>query len=446
MALSFGTVAAFAQRRTVPPTTGGKPYGPIKLQSIDTHGMVALKAQNHLSSAMNLKLVKEKSSAGGTFGNAGIKNGTVDTIPYFNSWFITGTRNSIYTYSMVGHSPKLGGTTGINNQIIPLVTVLETGGVPVAVFDPTVPNDPQGSDIDLLKQSPIYDATTTYPGNGGSLPPDTGQMIDTNQRAEFTGVRTADWHTPLNPPINSGIVWIQFLESNNGDWTTACCDSHGNPFPVVNINVLSANFSFILSVESPANSTLPIIVTDFVTAFDPASGGCCIIGFHTAQPGVANPAGILVWTWASFLPQSNDPFAPGFADVSAFTHEIAELYNDPFVNTAVSPWVDGSVSFAQGNLETGDVIEAMAPADAIFNVPLVTAGGPYTYSLQNEALLQWFVRNPLGPVTGPGPGVYSWPNTNTLNNGHNPAGPCGPNPGCWVYGEGSGGFFFGPPF
>jgi hypothetical protein len=110
------------------------------------------------------------------------------------------------------------------------------------------------------------------------------------------------------------------------------------------------------------------------------------------------------------------------------------LYNDPFVNTLVSPWVDGSVSFAQANLETGDAVEAMADVDAIYHVPL----GGFTYHVQNEALLQWFTRNPGAPAVGPGPGVYSWPNTNTLNNGHNPAG--------WVYGEGPAGFFFGPPF
>jgi hypothetical protein len=117
------------------------------------------------------------------------------------------------------------------------------------------------------------------------------------------------------------------------------------------------------------------------------------------------------------------------------SHETSELYHDPFVNTLVSPWIDGSATFAQGNLETGDVIEAMHDADSDYHVQLTTTGGPYTYHTQNEALLPWFTRNPEGPPVGPGPGVYSWPDTNTLNNGH----PC--NTQTFVYGEGPGGFY-----
>jgi len=69
-----------------------------------------------------------------------------------------------------------GGTTGINNQLIPLVTVLQTGGVTVAVYNPTVNNDPQGTDMKLVAQSPLYDATTTYPGP----PAETGQFNDSH--------------------------------------------------------------------------------------------------------------------------------------------------------------------------------------------------------------------------------------------------------------------------
>ncbi len=85
-------------------------------------------------------------------------------------------------------------------------------------------------------------------------------------------------------------------------------------------------------------------------------------------------------------------------------------------------------------METRDVIERMADVDSDFHVPLNTTGGAYTYHTQNEALLQWFTRNPTAPQTGPG--VYSWPNTNTLNNGH----PC--NTQAFIYGEGPGGFLF----
>jgi hypothetical protein len=146
-----------------------------------------------------------------------------------------------------------------------------------------------------------------------------------------------------------------------------------------------------------------------------------------------------VWTWATYIAQSvNNPFAPFGYDSFVSSHEVSELYHDPFVQTTgtlISPWIDGSNSFAQGNLETGDAIEAMQDADSDYHVPLITTRGAYTYHTQDEALLPWFTRNPKAPEEGPGPGVYSWPNTNTLNNGH----PCVTQG--FVYGEGPAGFF-----
>ena len=147
------------------------------------------------------------------------------------------------------------------------------------------------------------------------------------------------------------------------------------------------------------HSTVPIIETDYVTAFIPGAG-CRVLGYHSTQPGT-NPPGadsVLVWTRATFIPHSNNPFAPFGDDVMVVSHELAELYFDPFVatgGTAISPWVDGSVSFAQANLEVGDVIEAMASGDVIYPVPLNPNGQAYTYSIQNVALLAWFTRNPL---------------------------------------------------
>lgn len=84
----------------------------------------SIKAQNHLSYAMNQQIKNQGLHA----KKGGYINGTIDTIPNFSSWFITGSRNSIYPFSMVGQSPSAGGTTSVNNQIIPLVSVLLVGG------------------------------------------------------------------------------------------------------------------------------------------------------------------------------------------------------------------------------------------------------------------------------------------------------------------------------
>ena len=116
LALAFGAVEGFAAPKTlmkVPMTKGGSPVKSKlgKLQ-FDPHSLAAFKAQNHLSYAMNQKIQQ----AGGKAKKGSYINGTIDTIPYFSSWFITGSRNSIYPYSMAGQSPTAGGTTTIHNR------------------------------------------------------------------------------------------------------------------------------------------------------------------------------------------------------------------------------------------------------------------------------------------------------------------------------------------
>jgi hypothetical protein len=429
-ALALSAVGGFAATKakvykSVPRTTSGKPYTKILAAKADPHALAQFKAQNHLSYATNQKIL---GAAGKAKKNSFI-NGTIDTIPYFQGWFITGSRNSIYPYSTAGQSPTNGGTTSLTTQLIPLITVLQVGGVTVGVYDPTIANDPQGDDITLIANSPLYDGTTNYPGP----PADTGQIVDTAQRATYHTY--GNWHTQLTA-TSSGIVWTQFLEYNNGDWALACCDANGNNFPVFNINTISNNFAFILASEAPANTVAPVIVTDYLTAFDPI-GGCCILGYHTAQQGIQDPNGVLVWTWGTFIAHSApNPFGAFGEDVFVLSHEISELVNDPFVNTNVSPYVDGSVSFAQANLETGDCIEAMAAVDSVYQVPL-NFGGGYTYNLQNTCTLDWFRRNPFNG------GIYSWPNEHTLGQAPHVPGSQVPN---WQYGQGSAGFFFGPPY
>ena len=377
-----------------------------------------------------------------------VQSGTTNAVPYFTGSFQTGYQGGTYTYAMIGQPPQAGGITWIKNEIIPVVVALFNGHNKLLyIFDPTVAHDPQGSDLGLVMQSPIYDPTIRYPGNGSTLPADTGPFADTVMRASFIGVRTADWHTLLRPPTVPAVQYVLALQYANGDW--ACVGGEAPPctsIPVVNIATLFSDFEQILAIEKPQNSTIPIVLTDYVVAYDPVSGNCCEVGNHTAITGVVDPTGPLVYVWATFLPQSNDPLAPGFEDVSILSHELTEAFFNPFLGNTAAPWVDGSVQFPQQTLEPGDVIERMAAKDAIYAIPRTPNGVPYTYHVQNEALLQWFSRTPTAPVTGPGPGVYSWPNTNTLNNGHNPAGPCGSLAGCWVYGEGPGGFLFGPPY
>jgi hypothetical protein len=112
--------------------------------------------------------------------------------------------------------------------------------------------------------------------------------------------------------------------------------------------------------------------------------------------------------YASWM--TNGLFSFGFEDITAFSHEMAELFADPFVDNATPWWlsVDPALGFAlcQNNLETGDVIEVLT-GNAVFPVSM----NGRTYHPSNEALLPWFAfESPSSAHLG----AYSFPDETTL--------------------------------
>ncbi|MEP6919390.1 MAG: hypothetical protein ABJC89_27355, partial [Acidobacteriota bacterium] len=93
-----------------------------------------------------------------------------------------------------------------------------------------------------------------------------------------------------------------------------------------------------------------------------------------------------------------------FTDVTALSHELAETFNDPFVNNT-TPWWLAPFGLCQNNLETGDVIEGLP--NAVF--PMTVNG--FTYHPQNEALLPWFAGIADSPAIHD---AYSYPDTSVL--------------------------------
>lgn len=107
---------------------------------------------------------------------------------------------------------------------------------------------------------------------------------------------------------------------------------------------------------------------------------------------------------------SNGLFSFGFEDITALSHEIAETFNDPFIDNATPWWlsVDPTLGFSlcQDNLETGDVVEVLT-GNPVFPVSINNR----TYHPQNEALFSWFAfQSPSHAHLG----AYSFPDETTL--------------------------------
>jgi hypothetical protein len=138
---------------------------------------------------------------------------------------------------------------------------------------------------------------------------------------------------------------------------------------------------------------------------------CCILGFHSydLEPGGTSNGfreGRYVMNYSSWI--SPGFFGPGFTDITALSHELAETFSDPFVNNA-TPWWLAPNGNCQNNLETGDVIEGLP--NAVFPITL----NGFTWSPQNEALLEWFAnQTPSSDIHR----AYSYPDTSVLPMGH----------------------------
>jgi hypothetical protein len=133
---------------------------------------------------------------------------------------------------------------------------------------------------------------------------------------------------------------------------------------------------------------------------------CCILGFHSydLEPGGASNN----FRERRYVMNYSSWISPGlfgtFTDITALSHEISELFNDPFVNNA-TPWWLAPNGLCQNNLETGDVMEGLP--NAVFPITL----NGFTWSPQNEALLEWFAgQTPSSAIHH----AYSYPDTTVL--------------------------------
>lgn len=360
----------------------------------------------------------------------------VDTLTNFTGHFesqgvyFDGSAHHIWEYSMVGTDPAQGGTTVFNAPVVPVSLDLRNAdGTPryVKVVNRSVvtctdgpngsaPSDPACkrlfSDVSPFVQ-PFLNGPVFSNAMYSSSPVPT-QITDAIQRAEFGNHARADWHTLLNPSLKSTQVMTIVQNVNakgfpayrfalNADGT--CCR-----FVLIREGLFATklfpqnpagpdNSSIVGAAELAGNVTTKDISTFlFPNAylFSGVNGGCCILGYHTfdVEPGNApglpangNLPRFYVLNYSSWI--SPGLFGGGFQDVTAHSHEIAELFNDPFVAFDnlhnVTPFWQNPAGQCQDVMEVGDVIEDLPRP----TYPVTVNG--FTYHPQNEALLPWFM-------------------------------------------------------
>ena len=344
------------------------------------------------------------------------------TSPGFDS---DGNPQSVWPYTMVGRDPRQNRTTRFNAPIIPVTVEMLDANGKVATTSTGAPlRMVTGNDtISLTLSSPVFQK---FPYNTGNT-----QFTDGMMRAQFfneVGDRDGDrddqgYHTVLDPSVKPARTiqlpfgTYRFAPKPDG----SCC-----LFVLADIDVF-ANRLFpptaddTTTVMGAAEHAGDMKTTDITTLlfrdvylfFNGDPSACCVLGFHSidVEPGTrgnGNRERDFVMNYASYM--TDGLFGGGFEDVTAFSHEMSELFADPFVNNAtpwwlsIDPFTGGAL--CQNNLETGDVVEVLS-SNAVHSVPLHNR----TYHPSNEALLQWFAfESPSSAKLG----AYSWPDETTV--------------------------------
>lgn len=354
----------------------------------------------------------------------------IDTLINFSSSFTApgfdtdGNPQSVWPYTMVGRAPEQNRTTRFNAPIIPVtVELLDASGNVGRTATGAPLRMVTGQDtIDLTLNSPVFQKVKTTAGNV--------QLTDGMMRSQFffrAGDGDGDrddqgYHTILDPHVKTArtiqLPFGTYRFAPKADGT--CC-----LFVLADINVF-ANLLFpptaddTTTVMGAAEHAGDMKTTDITTLlfrdvflFDGVPSNCCVLGFHSVdvEPGTkqnGNRERDFVMNYASYI--SDGLFGGGFSDVTAHSHEIAELFADPFINNATPWWLSidpfTGAALCQNNLETGDVIEVLS-ANPVAQFALNNR----TYHPQNEALLQWFAfESPSSAHLG----AWSFPDETTI--------------------------------
>jgi hypothetical protein len=188
---------------------------------------------------------------------------------------------------------------------------------------------------------------------------------------------------------------------------TLSSDANGNLFGDVLIDFMDSEIQTVLQFLNLDADTLPIFVTDNVTAE--------ALGYHNAST-VTDQAGVTTlqtYIYTAWLDPALVP--PILADVSTFNHELAEWTNDPFINNVVPDWVYPPPSDPAATCSFNPSLEVGDPqGNGATYVDFPAANIPIdgvTYHLQQLVLWQWFTDQVPSSAYG---GWYTFPIPSSL--------------------------------
>ena len=326
------------------------------------------------------------------------------TVPYWSTTIRSPLDGLTYNVSMVGSSPYASPAVNTNVTYVPIVVRLHypaslANGVAV-VFDPTKrANCDTSTPNTRFYNSPIFHPTT-FVSNGVNVTAGlTGgaQLESAFQRANFwSAVHGSKYGVTLTPSRTTSIVvdyTVSFPDDSVFGVGSQCVVGKVNPLGLMDINEYDALVQS-LAAKYATPTQIPVVLAYDVVLVNPPGGlsNCCIIGYHSA---VSVAGGTQLYAVGTYV----DPgIFSGLSDIGAWSHELGELIDDPFVqsiagvpggvtNDLTPSWGHtGQVSGCQNNLEVGDPLTGTQYS--------VSGNGGFVYHYQDLAFHDWFYRTP----------------------------------------------------
>lgn len=332
----------------------------------------------------------------------------------------SGNPTNTWFFNMIGNPPQDGKTTTFDAPVIPVKLVLLGQHNNVAFT-----SDPE-KDVQPTLNSPVFQ-NAKYSSSDTPT-----QFADAVQRAEFSNSMKNSWHTLLAPSVKPEVT----LAIPFGKWFVGLNTDGSVAFSLVDIATFQ-NEMYPLTVADQSstvvgreelNGTLTtqnvgtFLFDNTYLFFNGDPNQCCVLGFHTPdiEPGPTANSPLLNYEtiFASWI--TPGLFLGGAADITGFSHEMSETFNDPFsavyfpfdttpwwLSSATSPKF-GTFANCQDDLEVGDVVEVFTVIEND-TFPVTIKG--VTYHPQTEALLQWFEgQSPSTAIDG----AFSYPDESIL--------------------------------
>ncbi len=316
----------------------------------DAKSLLSWQAERQMAEALKQKMSKAPLNAEAMRRGG---NNSISTIPYWTSSFTD--QGVEYPYSMVGTDPAKGSaSTTIKTIIIPLDFTLATGEVYAG-----------SSNVRNVLDSALYKPAKLNTG--------TTQYADEIQRAEFwnyVSTKSKNYHVLLKNVDVLPIVKLAVPADKGKVFDTSL---KGSDFGKV-ANIDGAWFiEQFTAVYSASTANLPgDVVPIFLTGNVLLDGG--IGGLHSASiDNTPNGVKLTTFIYSSYFNEKHD--------LDALSHEVSELFNDPFGNNYVRPWQtpDEPQYGCSSVLEVGDPL-----VHKNFNI-----NGHF---FQDEAYIWWFAR------------------------------------------------------